>query len=292
MPNLLHPEKGWNVWNLLPEEEDEGRVKLTFDNHLKELTSAFRGDNALRNQKDYLKNTPKPDMMSVKQWINRIKNINSYLPLMQPNGRSFTEEHLITEVISKNIPAAWIKDFIMFKLHLKTKIKDIISELTVTEEQVKTHPKPSQENPRKKQLKTPCRVHHGGHEWEDCRQNPKNQKTEDKKKYRNRNGNGNNNKSREEHRRTEGDGCSRSSTSSNDEFNWITDRANNEENKTIPSSEILVSIPEKKGSKKYITYLGLVNSGSSGLLINKNLIEYANFDIKYDWGSKKGHKKK
>jgi len=46
---------------LLPEEEDEGRVKLTFDNHLKELTSAFRGDNALRNQKDYLKNTPKPD---------------------------------------------------------------------------------------------------------------------------------------------------------------------------------------------------------------------------------------
>jgi hypothetical protein len=48
---------------LLPEEEDEGRVKLTFDNHLKELTSAFRGDNALRNQKDYLKNTPKPDKM-------------------------------------------------------------------------------------------------------------------------------------------------------------------------------------------------------------------------------------
>jgi len=49
---------------------------------------------------------PKPDKMSVKQWINRIKNINSYLPLMQPNGRSFTEEDLIAEVISKNIPAA------------------------------------------------------------------------------------------------------------------------------------------------------------------------------------------
>jgi hypothetical protein len=58
--------------------------------------------------------------MSVKQWVNRIKNINSYLPLMQENGRSFTEEELVSEVISKNIPSACVKDFRMFKLHLKT----------------------------------------------------------------------------------------------------------------------------------------------------------------------------
>jgi len=48
-----------------------------------------------------LKNTPKPEKMFVKQWINRIKNINSYLPLMQESGKSFTEEELIAEVISK-----------------------------------------------------------------------------------------------------------------------------------------------------------------------------------------------
>jgi len=75
--------------------------------------------------------------MSVKQWINRIKNINSYLPLMQPNRQSFSEEHLIAEVISKNIPAAWVKDFKMFKLHLKTSIKGILSELTVIEDRLK-----------------------------------------------------------------------------------------------------------------------------------------------------------
>jgi hypothetical protein len=92
----------------------------------------------------------------------------------------FTEEDLIAEVISKNIPAAWMKDFKMFKLHLMTKIKDIISELTVIEEQVKTHPKSNQEHSHKKQLKNPCQLYNGNHEWDDCRQNPKNQKNDEK----------------------------------------------------------------------------------------------------------------
>jgi hypothetical protein len=200
-----------DLWDQINEAVDEdNRDELSFDENLQELTSAILGDDALRNQKDSLKNTPKPDKMSVKQWINRIKNINSYLPLMQPNGRPFTEEDLIAEVISKNIPSAWIKDFKMFKLHLKTSIKEIISELTVIEEQIKPHPKTSQANSNGKHLKNPCRIHNGGHEWDDCRQNPKNQKEDGRTKHENNrreNGNGNsNNRLREEQRRTEGDG--------------------------------------------------------------------------------------
>jgi hypothetical protein len=49
----------WDQINVL-EDEDEIRDKLIFDDHLKELTSAVLGDDALRNQKDYLKTTPKP----------------------------------------------------------------------------------------------------------------------------------------------------------------------------------------------------------------------------------------
>jgi hypothetical protein len=41
------------------------------------------------------------------------------------------------------------------------------------------------------------------------------------------------------------------------------------EEKSVPSSEILVPIPEMKGSKKFKTYLGLVDSGSSGSLGSK-----------------------
>jgi len=198
----------WDQINVV-EEEDGTRDEMTFWDHLRELTSAVLGEDALRNQKEYLKNTPKPENMSVKQWVNRIKNINSYLPLMQEDGRAFSEEDLIAEVITKNIPSAWNVQFRLAKLHLKTRIKDIISDLTVIEENIKTHHKNDHDKSNRKQLKNPCRLHNGGHEWEDCRQNPKNQKNEDKNRNnennRSRNGNNNNNRGREEQRRTESD---------------------------------------------------------------------------------------
>jgi hypothetical protein len=62
-----------------------------------------------------------------------IKNINSYLPFMQENGRAFTKEELVSEVISKNIPSAWVKDFRMFKLHLKTQVRDVLTNLMMIE---------------------------------------------------------------------------------------------------------------------------------------------------------------
>ncbi len=66
-------------------------------------------------------------------------------------------------------------------LHLATHIRDVTMALMVIEEHIKTHPQPNQENPNKKQFKNPCRVHNSGHEWDDCRQSPKNQKNEEKK---------------------------------------------------------------------------------------------------------------
>jgi hypothetical protein len=106
--------------------------------------------------------------MPVKQWVNRLKNINTCLPLMQRNGSSFSKEDHIAEVIAKNIPATWVKDFKLAKLHLQTKIKDVIADLVVIEEHIKTNPKPTHDhangNNNKNQLKTPCHVPHGGHE--------------------------------------------------------------------------------------------------------------------------------
>jgi hypothetical protein len=244
----------WDQINVL-ENEEEIRDELTFDDHLKELTSAILGDNALRNQKDYLKTTPKPEKMSVKQWINRIKNINSYLPLMQPNGRSFSEEDLIAEVISKNIPAVWVKDFKMFKLHLKTSIKDILSELTVIEEQIKTHPKGNKDNPNKKHLKNPCRIH-GTHEWDECPQNPKNNKINNKDKTNNDRHKTDANNCSREHRCTEEDNrnVTRTTRNHNDnanetsdddyEYNCITKQSNKT---NTPSSEILIALPNPAG---------------------------------------------
>jgi hypothetical protein len=197
---------------------------------------------------------------------------------MQPNGRSFSKEDLIAEVISKNIPAAWEKDFKMFKLHLKTRIKDILSELTVIEEQVKIHPK-NNENPNKKHMKNPCRLH-GTHEWDECRQNLKNNKTNVEKDKTDRNKSDVNNQTREhrctkERHSTLSTHCSRSSSRSSksdtsDEYHCL---ENKENTPSTPSSEILIAIPDTTTSRKYTTYLGLVDSGSSGSLINKNIVK-------------------
>jgi hypothetical protein len=58
-------------------------------------------------------------------------------------------------------------------------------------------------------------------------------------------------------------------------MNFIASRALMTKQKQIktPSSEILVAFPERKGSKKYITYLGLVEASSSGSLANMELIK-------------------
>jgi hypothetical protein len=159
-------------------------------------------------------------------------------------------------------------------LHLKARIDDIISDLTLIEENIKTHPKSNQDKTNKKQLKNPCRLHNGNHEWDECRQNPKNQKEDGKNKNDNncsRGGNGNNGRMREEQRRTERDGrtprnrsrsnSSRGSTEE-EEIYVINNRRGKEkevDNKLVPSSEILVAMPEQRGSKKYKTYLGLVD---------------------------------
>ncbi len=55
---------------------------------------------------------------------------------------------------------------------MSTRIKDIISDSMVIKEQIKTHLKLN--NNSKKQLKTPCQVHNGHLEWDDCCKNPKN----------------------------------------------------------------------------------------------------------------------
>jgi hypothetical protein len=60
------------------------------------------------------------------------------------------------------------------------------------------------------------------------------------------------------------------------EYHQITD---NSTTSNVPSSKILLAIPESKGSKKYKTYLGLVDSGSSGSLVNEKLVEFANFSM-------------
>ena len=103
-----------------------------------------------------------------------------------------------------------MKDFELSKLHLQTEISEIMADLTIIEARVKVQPKHTDKTHQNhKNLRNPCRLHHGSHEWDECRQNPKNQKTDDRNNTNGDNRNNRrpdgNNRGHNENRRTESD---------------------------------------------------------------------------------------
>jgi hypothetical protein len=100
---------------------------------------------------------------------------------MKRNAALLSDEDLIAEVITPNLPSVWVKDFKILQLDRETRIKDIMQKLLIIEDQVKVEKKThrqGQEN--NKHLKNPCCMHNGGHEWDDCRENPKNKNNKEK----------------------------------------------------------------------------------------------------------------
>jgi hypothetical protein len=151
-----------------------------FEEHLWSFTDKIMGIDAYHNQKEYLKKTQKPEGLSVILWINRMKNINSYLPYMKRNAVPLSDEDLIAEVITPNLPSAWVKDFKILQLDRETRIKETMQKLLIIEDQVKVERKTHRQGQEKnKHLKNPCHMHNGGHEWDDCHEIPKN-KNKDK----------------------------------------------------------------------------------------------------------------
>jgi hypothetical protein len=274
-----------DLWDRICEEEEEEQDELTFEAHLFELTSEILGADACQLQKDYLKKTRKPEKMSVKQWISRMRNINSYLPLMEQDAVVLTERELIAEVITPNLPKPWLTNFKLLELNRKTKIKDVLDKLVVMEENIKLEKKQSNQQGGNK-LKKPCRLHNGTHEWSECRQNPKNggggnnqQKNgQDQKKGGNNNGN---NRNREEQRNTEDDDNrnrgaqtrNRRTADYDDDEESLCMVENAEDTRKKVSAEVLIAIPIEKGSKKYTTYLGLLDTGCSSSLIDGDIID-------------------
>ncbi len=131
--------------------------------------------------------------MLVKQWISRIKNINSYIPFRETDANAISKRDLINEVITPSIPSPWEMHYHLQNLHLETCIQDIIEPLTTIEEQVKKQASLTQQQSQQKNknLKNPCKLHNGTYEWDDCCKNPKNAKSNGKD-YKTSNGQGKN----------------------------------------------------------------------------------------------------
>ena len=75
------------------------------------LTGKQIDEDAVRQQKRYLENTHKPRKMNSKEWLNRLKVMNNYLPRMKENQNKYSEEDLIKKIVQENIPNSWQEKF-------------------------------------------------------------------------------------------------------------------------------------------------------------------------------------
>jgi len=226
--------------------------------------------------------------MTVEQWINGIKNINSYLPLMQQYTRAFSEEDLITEVITANIPSTWNKDYRLANLHLKMQIKHIIGALTIIEEHVKIQPS-ANSNANKKNSRIPAEYIMEATSGMTAIKTLKMQRAMGKitrqamVKAKMRTMVILENKDAPKAVAFNLEHLLMATAVAKQEahpivksykYNCINEKKSERENtEQTPSSEILVNLPNTKNSKKYTTYIGLVDSGSSGSLLNSSIIE-------------------
>ena len=173
------------------------RDAISWTSHMQAFRNILIDQEAYDDQREYLRSTKKPQNLTVKNWIKRIKVINGYLPLLEVGGEKFTEEGLIRYVTKPNIPKSWVKDFKIGRGLNMTSTLEVLSLLKTIEasdtseknkpfkktksfkksEKYSKYDKNNDKRNGKKKFKNKCCLHpQGNHEWDDCFKNPNNKK--------------------------------------------------------------------------------------------------------------------
>lgn len=296
-----------DTWEAIVVDTDQA----TWEDNLAQLVEVLIDDEAFSNQKDYIQETRKPNSMTMKRWILRLKAINSYLPYLGlATGESAMDEADLVKVVTRNIPGSWKARFRLANGHKAATVTEALKILNLIEKEDRRmgkinsfkgkgngrskgsgsgkKPKPKTED--KEGPRNPCKLPgHQHHDYSDCKFNPrsanycgvtrtlkdydKNGKLKDSAK-----------KKEKENLKTERSSSDDNSTSdsSNEnhycsesdecEFHMIKEANNEVKNKKALSAELLVSIPIGKGSKKYITCRALADTGSSDSLASERVV--------------------
>ena len=177
--------------------------EIIWEDNLDELVERLIGEEVYDQQRDYMLEIKKPRDVSVKQWLTRLKTINTYLPFLSNGGKgtSFSEAELV-KMITKNMPRHWKTPFRLaggHRLHTVLGARHILlllekqDKMKNTNEDVRGKDKgrdkgkgngPGKKIPNKTEsrsdkgtTKNPCGIPgHQNHEWGSCIYNPKSDK--------------------------------------------------------------------------------------------------------------------
>ena len=121
-------DEGANILETVNSFKDfiRGRVKTTFIDlctvlcisaaqlNAGPIADLILGNDTLGDQITYLRRTPKPRQLYIKDWIRRICEINNLISYFTLPATAITYNNLVTEVIEPNTPS-----------HYSTKFNDI-----------------------------------------------------------------------------------------------------------------------------------------------------------------------
>ena len=97
-----------------------------------------------------MRSTKKPIELKVRKWVQRIKTINTYLKLLDPNRTRLTDQQIVEHIIAPNIPQSWSKDFRLAKGHLSATTRDAVE---ILEEIKLAEPKEQKGSNKKRTVK-------------------------------------------------------------------------------------------------------------------------------------------
>jgi len=166
---------------------------------VKKVIEKVCGKEAFEKQLNYLENTRKPLNMSMMDWIEKIEEINSYLPVLDDSEESLSIEEVNKKIICKNLVGQDAVEYLRQGGKRLTDRDEIIELLESIEEArelnsyLKEKKRKKDENFKKKRnnnntnheesdddddntngcIKNKCRKH-GNHSWFDCPDNPRN----------------------------------------------------------------------------------------------------------------------
>ena len=98
------------------------REAASYALHMETFRDEMLKEEAYEDQKEHIWSTEKPKGMKAKEWVRRMKVINSYLPYMQHGGAKFSNAQLVKHCVAPNVPKSWKKDFRIGRGHLLTSV--------------------------------------------------------------------------------------------------------------------------------------------------------------------------
>ena len=288
-----------------------------FERNQKRLARRCLEQDAVSNLKAYMWKTKKPRKLTVEEWIDRQEILNEYIPWMDEDATKLTDDTMVKNVTLDNIPEKWLSDLKKANNHKKDTIEDLIEVLRPLEEAYNADEEYRKRNNQQRTRGRQSNNRQNGNTKQDndnrrggYRQNSGQKSNRGDYKPNNSDRNESNSNTRRDNESRDVPSNNYSDQEDNDYDNeslhWIeemeiSDEAENSDEELARELNIVANLPKKPTARQVKSklrtsviftmadkagnresYLGLLDTGSTGGLIDEALVQQYDLETMRD----------